>query len=374
MTKIGASIYLHLTTLEQLTSYTQLLGENKVQIIFTTLINFKPTEKEQLKKLIVLTTTAKKYNMDVYVDINQEFIDNFKLNITKRDDFIKWFKNQGFTGIRCDEGIAIQEQAKLSQNKLNFKIIINGSHAIEEVERLLLQYNANAKNLISCYNFYPQRYTGADIEFFSLNQAESIMNKIPFASFVTLLGKDKVGPWAYNDNLPALEMHRDWPLTTQIRHYVALCLDMIIVANQFLTEDDLVQMNNIDYETLSLNIQLSKNVTNNEKTIIFDDNIHIVRPDLAQDLIRSSMPRITYKDLSIPNQRTNEWLEIGDVVILNNDAQNYRGELHIITNKIKNDGIRNVVGKLAPKDLNFIPYLVSNRPFKFIGGNNHEKI
>nr|WP_308149824.1 phospho-sugar glycosidase domain-containing protein [Spiroplasma sp. AdecLV25b] len=225
-----------------------------------------------------------------------------------------------------------------------------------------------------CQQWCSYRHLRHAPEFFSLNQAESIMNKIPFASFVTLLGKDKVGPWAYNDNLPALEMHRDWPLTTQIRHYVALCLDMIIVANQFLTEDDLVQMNNIDYETLSLNIQLSKNVTNNEKTIIFDDNIHSVCPDLAQDLIRSSMPRITYKDLSIPNQRTNEWLEIGDVVILNIVAQNYRGELHIITNKIKNDGIRNVVGKLAPEDLNFIPYLVSNRPFKFIGGNNHEKI
>ncbi|BDT04618.1 MupG family TIM beta-alpha barrel fold protein [Spiroplasma ixodetis] len=86
-------------------------------------------------------------------------------------------------------------------------------------------YKANVNNLISCYNFYPQRYTGADIDFFCLNQSESVVNKIPFASFVTLLGKDKIGPWKYNDNLPTLELHRDWPL---VHKFVIILLYALI--------------------------------------------------------------------------------------------------------------------------------------------------
>ncbi|KNE87507.1 hypothetical protein PSTG_19107 [Puccinia striiformis f. sp. tritici PST-78] len=100
----------------------------------------------------------------------------------------------GLSGIRCNEGIDIKHQAKLSQNRLNFKIFINGSYVVNDINYLILFYKANVNNLISCYNFYPQRYTGADIDSFCLNQSESVVNNIPFASFVTLLGKDKIGP------------------------------------------------------------------------------------------------------------------------------------------------------------------------------------
>ncbi|WDA54252.1 MAG: MupG family TIM beta-alpha barrel fold protein [Spiroplasma endosymbiont of Drosophila atripex] len=366
MEKIGAAVYLHLANLEEIKNYTELLAKNNIKTIFTTLISFKKTDYENLKKLVVLTQIAKKYNIHVFADINIEFINEFNLNLNKRLDFIKFFKMYGLSGIRCNEGIDIKHQAKLSQNRLNFKIFINGSYVVNDINYLILFYKANVNNLISCYNFYPQRYTGADIDFFCLNQSESVVNKIPFASFVTLLGKDKIGPWKYNDNLPTLELHRDWPLVTQIRHYIALCIDMIIIANQFLTEYDLKMINEIDYKNLSLKIELNSNITDSEQQILFDKNIHKVRSDLARDIIRSVISRVIYQELDIPANNTNQWLEKGDVVILNNKAQNYRGELHIITNKIKNDGIRNVVGKLSKEDLNFIPFLVSNRSFRFI--------
>ncbi|UNF61404.1 phospho-sugar glycosidase domain-containing protein [Spiroplasma poulsonii] len=48
-----------------------------------------------------------------------------------------------------------------------------------------------------------------------------------------------------------------------------------------------------------------------------------------------------------------------------NEAQNYRGELQIVTKRMANDGIRNWVGQLDENEQKIVDCLISNREFSF---------
>ncbi|MGL5268567.1 MAG: MupG family TIM beta-alpha barrel fold protein [Spiroplasma sp.] len=368
MALFGASVYLHLASKKELTNYIELLGKYKIKLIFTTLISFKKEDEENWEKLKLVTGVAKKYQIEIYADIDGNSLKEFDLLNKKPKNLVSFFINMGLAGIRCDDGIALDLQAKLTQNNRQFKIIINGSHNIIHLEQMILNYKFDYNNVISCYNFYPQRYTGASVDFYLINQYESHINNISFAGFVTLLGKEYHGPWEYEDNLPSLEIHRNWTLLAQVHHLIALGTEIILIANQFIKEEDLKMLQSIDQEKLSLAIEPMKNISNEEKTILFDEKIHFVRPDLAQDIIRSTMPRVSYKELMIePRFCKSEYFEVGDVVILNHDAKNYMRELQIITKRVKNDGIRNLVAKVKEPYLSyFLTELKATRSFKFI--------
>lgn len=368
MTLFGASVYLHLATKEELNNYIELLGKYKIKFIFTTLISFKKADQEKWEKLKLVTDIAKKYQIEVFADVDGNTLKDLDLLNKKPKDLLAFFINKGLAGIRCDDGIALDLQAKLTQNHNNFKIVINGSHNIMQLEQLILNYRINASNVISCYNFYPQRYTGASVDFYLINQYESHINNIIFAGFVSLGGKDYHGPWEYEDNLPSLEIHRNWPLLTQIHHLIALGTEIIFIANQFVKEEDLKLLQSIDQAKVSLAIEPAKEISEAEATILFDEKIHFVRPDLAQDLIRSTMSRVSYKELTIDSRTYKEkYFEVGDVVILNQDAKNYMRELQIITKRVENDGIRNLVAKIKePYLTHFLSELKAGRTFKFI--------
>jgi len=98
---------------------------------------------------------------------------------------------------------------------------------------------------------------------------------------------------------------------------------------------------------------------------LFDDKNHFVRPDLAQDLfispIRNEVDKIKVR---ATNQ---EYFEVGDVIICNENALIDCGQLQIVTNRIKNDGIRNLVAKVKePYRSHFLSELKATRSFKFI--------
>lgn len=368
MSLFGASIYVHLATKDQLSNYIELLAKYQIKLIFTTLISFKKNDQDNWEKLSLVTQLAKKYQIDIFADIDEDVLRELELLHKKPKELIIFFMNKGLTGIRCNNGISLELQAKLTHNNNQFKIILNGSHNLMQLEKLLLGYRINSSNVISCYNFYPQRYTGASIDFYLINQYESHINNILFAGFVTLSGEEYHGPWNHQDNLPSLEIHRDWPLVEQIHHLIALGTDIILISNQFIKEEELNLLQSIDQEKITLVVSLEEDISNEEKIILLDEKIHFVRSDLSQDVIRSILPRITYKDLNInPKVNQSEYFNVGDVVVLNQNAKNYSGELQIVTKKIRNDSSRNLVAKVNEPYLSyFLSELKAIRSFKFV--------
>ncbi|WP_257787439.1 DUF871 domain-containing protein [Spiroplasma eriocheiris] len=102
-----------------------------------------------------------------------------------------------------------------------------------------------------------------------------------------------------------------------------------------------------------------------EQAILFDQEVHFVRQDLAEYLIRSTWSRIKYHEQDIPVRGAVKEFQPGDVVILNNKAKNYAGELHIILKPMPNDGIRNLVGHLDVNEQEIVKYLQPNTEFVF---------
>ena len=79
---------------------------------------------------------------------------------------------------------------------------------------------------------------------------------------------------------------------------------------------------------------------------------------------RSTMPRITYKDASIPARNTRD-LKRGDIVIVNENYDRYKGELHVVLKDMPNDGKKNVVAHLPEEELILLDYLDAWKTFAF---------
>src|SRR5699024_2105053 len=69
---------------------------------------------------------------------------------------------------------------------------------------------------------------------------------------------------------------------------------------------------------------------------------HTGREDASEYLLRSSFPRLQFKDREIPfrpcDKRT---FTRGDVLVVNDNLAHYRGEVEIVLTEVENDGQRN---------------------------------
>ncbi len=271
----------------------------------------------------------------------------------------------GLKGIRFDAGVSAKVIAKLTHNCVDIKIILNSSNSAQETP-YLLSLQAKKSNLVACWNFYPQRYTASSLSYFVEKTRTLKAAGILSHAFVALQRSDAQGHWQHNDKLPSIEMHRDLSLDFQIYHFVALGVDDIIVSTQFLNDEELMILNSINLNKITLNLKPSIEITPAEKTILSDQSVHFVRPDLAEYMIRSTFSQLKYHDHDIPPRHfEGKYFEKGDIVILNNKAQNYRGELQIISKQMVNDGIRNWVGQLDKSEWNIVDCLMPNREFSF---------
>ena len=77
-----------------------------------------------------------------------------------------------------------------------------------------------------------------------------------------------------------------------------------------------------------------------------------VLPDDCNDLIiRSSWPRVVFKGRSIPvRAREDEYAHRGDVLIVNDNLEHYRGELWIALKDIKLSDQYNLVGRIPEEE------------------------
>lgn len=361
MKRLGVSIYPNMDSKENIINYLTLASKYKVTRVFTNLLKVS-SSKEDVKNLFYdINTHAKQLGMEVIIDVAPSCFE--ELDITYDD--LSFFKEINADGIRLDEGFDGAIEAKMTRNPYGLKIEINASMDTAYVDQILA-FDANKSKLITCHNFYPQRYTGLGFDYFkkcSLKYQDLGLN---VAAFVFSNNKDAFGCWPEYDGLPTLEAHRDFSMDLQIRHLSATKLiDDIIISNCYPKQEEFEMINDIDFSKLCLKLDLNPNNTDLENEIIFEYD-HIVRGDMSEYMARSTMPRITYADSSISAHDTNSQLKVGDVVILNDDFGRYKGELHIILKEMPNDGKKNVVGKLSVNEDILIPYLTPWKAFKFI--------
>ena len=360
MARLGISLYPEHSTLEADMAYMTLAAKYGTKRIFSCLLSAEQSVEQIKAEFSAISKHAHDLGMEIILDVAPFVFE--KLGITY--DNLSFFQEVGVDGIRLDEGFDGLKEAIMTCNKYNLKIEVNASFGNKYIANIMSHY-PSVEGLITCFNFYPQRYTGLGLKHFNKCIEDIKAYNLKTAAFVSSNVEGSYGPWPVNEGLCTLEMHRDLPIDVQVRHlYATRGIDDVIIANCYASEEEFQAISKINPGILTFDIDYEKALSKSEEKIIFEPN-HFVRGDMSDYMARSTMPRVTYASESVVPANTRD-LKRGDIVIINDEYSRYKGELHIILQDMPNDGRKNVIGRIPKHEMMLLDYIEPWRPFAFV--------
>lgn len=365
---LGISIYPYKEKQEETLAYIDLAAKYGFGRVFTNLLMIEKGQEEMvLQSLKKAIQHARSQQMEVILDLNPAVFD--QLNISYHD--LSFFKEMGATGIRLDstfDGL-VESLITFDQTDLDLEInISNDTYYLENV----LSYQPNKKRIIGCHNFYPQRFTGLDYDYFIKCSEKYKALGLRTAAFVNS-HEAKHGPHPYTDGLCTLESHRDLAITLQAKHLIATGLiDDIIVANAFASEAELKALSQLLTNQVQFDVIFAEGTTELEKEVVLNHQ-HFNRGDINSYSIRSTFVKLEYQTADIPRNNLKENVIKGDITIGNNSFGQYKGELNIVKQAMPNHGgEKNVVAKIVPEELFLLPYIKPWSKFQFREAGQNE--
>ncbi len=345
MKRLGISVYPEHTTTEKTYEYIRYAGSLGFKRVFTCFLSLTGSSQETIEHFKGLTAVAHEAGMIVSADTNPEVFK--KMGATPYD--LSVFKEIGLDVLRLDGHFGEVEDIAITHNKEGIMIEYNASGTIA-IENMLA-CGADGENMCFCSNFFPQRHTGMGLDRYIELTSRYRKAGMHIASFITSQEKGTFGPWPVYDGLPTLEMHRDLPADLQLRHLAAinLCQD-ILVGNCFASREELKLLAETDLSRINTRIDLEEGICDTERDIVFWDK-HAHRDDCNDLIIRSSWPRVVFKGKSIPmRQRKEKIAHRGDVLVVNDNLEHYRGELWIVLKDLEVSDQYNFVGKIPEEE------------------------
>ncbi|MEE3928302.1 MupG family TIM beta-alpha barrel fold protein [Mycoplasmopsis ciconiae] len=359
---LGISIYPEKQDKKEIFRYIDKASEYKFKRIFSCLLSVTDTKENLIKNFSEINEYAHKKGMFVILDVNPRVFDTFGASY----DDLSFFKELKADGIRLDMGFDGKKEADMTFNTQNLLVEINISNDNKYLDNII-SYHPKKDFLIASHNFYPQKYTGLSLEFFNKITLKFKQNHIKTAAFVTS-EIAKVGPWDLSHGLCTLEISRNLPIKTQVKHlYATKLIDDIIIGNSFASDIELKQMSQVDPDIITFEVKTIEDFENNQviKDILFNEK-HFRRGDTNDFFVRSTQSRVKYKNESFLPQNTPKKLKRGDVVICNDNYKQYKGELQIILKDTDNDDLgKNVVAKIKEHEIFLLDYLPALGRFKF---------
>ncbi|SFJ75561.1 DUF871 domain-containing protein [Thermoflavimicrobium dichotomicum] len=358
MKQLGISIYPEHSTPEKDKAYIKMASQYGFRRIFTCLLSVDGNKEEIMNRFKEIIHFANDLGMQVILDVAPPVLR--KLNVSYDD--LSFFHELGAYGIRLDLGFTGHEEAAMTCNPYGLKIEINMSQGTRYVDQIL-SCQPNRDNLWGCHNFYPHRYSGLSYDFFVKCSQQFKDLGIRTAAFVNSHSAT-FGPWPVMEGLCTLEMHRELPIDVQAKHLFATGLiDDVIIANAYASEEELKALSQVDREVITFHVELSEDITDLERKIVLEET-HFYRGDVSDYLIRSTRSRVKYKAESFPPHNTVD-MKKGDLLIDNELYGQYKGELQIALQPMKNSGKTNVVGKIVDDEVFLLKYLKPWSKFKF---------
>ncbi len=356
---LGLSIYPAQAEEQAILEYLETARKYNYEWIFTSLlaVHEQNDDSDKLKRII---KHAKDLGYKLQVDVAPSVFE--ALNIEPTD--LSYFHELGVNAIRLDEPFNGHIESTMTFNPYGIELIVNASSDSHYLD-LILDYQANPNNITACHNFYPQAFTGLEREFF-LKTSRNIKAKgIKTAAFINGTSGTLCSTYS-KDGVCTLEEHRNKSVLAQAREMKNLNLiDDIYFATMFISEDELKTLSDVYYKEnmITLDIDLSTAINDVEKAIIED--FHFYRGDISKYMIRSTMMRIKYKAEPMPENNAKKVLKRGDVVILNDNYENYSKELHIVLCDFEpNNNKYNVVGRITDEQLVLIDLIKPWSKFK----------
>lgn len=344
MKQLGVSIYPSKSNLEEDKAYLKLASSYGFTRIFTSLLEISGDRDEVIEKYKNITEYGNSLGMNTTLDINPRLFDQLEIGY----DDLSFFAEIGADSIRLDLGFSGKEEALMTKNKHGLKIEVNMSSGTKYIDNVM-SYQPEKTNLIASHNFYPMRYAGLSRAHFDQTTAQFNEYNLNTSAFITSQ-VGEIGPWPVQTGLCSLEDHRDLPLEMQVTHYKLMnTLDDLIIGNAYASEEELKKASEAFFSPHPLiAVVLEEDISDLEKKLVLEE-LHTYRGDRSEYLLRSTHTRVKYKEEDFPARKV-ESVKAGDVIIGNDNFGQYKGETQIILKDIKDDGTRNVVGKLT-KDM-----------------------
>ncbi|RAL22685.1 DUF871 domain-containing protein [Thermoflavimicrobium daqui] len=355
--QLGISIYPEHSTAERDKEYIKLAHQYGFRRIFTCLLSAEGNKDEIFHRFKEIISYANELEMQVVIDVAPPVLS--KLNVSYND--LSFFQEMGAYGIRLDLGFTGLEESAMTYNPSGIKIEINMSQGTKYIDNII-SYQANLDNLLGCHNFYPHRYSGLSYDHFIKCSQQFKEKGIRTAAFVNSPSAT-FGPWPVTEGLCTLEMHRDLPIEVQAKHlYATGLIDDVIIANAYASEEELKALSQVNRDIITLNVELVEGISDIERKIVLEE-FHFYRGDVSEYLIRSTQSRVKYKAENFPPHHTED-IQQGDLLIDNELYGQYKGELQIALQPMKNSGKTNVIGRVVPEEAFLLKYLKPWSKFK----------
>lgn len=383
---LGISVYPDISPLEDIKKYIELSSKYGFKKIFSSMFSVEGSKEEVLDYFEELIAFSHKHGMVVDLDVNPDLFKRLDASI----DDLSVFSEIGVDILRMDQSFGKDKDFELMNNKYGIDIEFNSN--IKVVDGLV-KAGANPEDILVCYNFYPQRYTGFGWDVFREMSAElKSYGDVNIGAFVSSNNENTHGVWDSKDGLPTVERLRYLPIDTQARILLATGLiNDIIIGNAYASEDELKSLKevydnhsfdicneglkeSIESGTFTVNssqiIQLKpefyEKVSDVEKDILYNFAPHISIERNNEFIWRSRMSRIKDERAIEPRTSDKKYFDRGDVLIVNDKYRHYAGEVEIALGKVENDGERNLVARVNEDELMMLDLIDSGILVKFI--------
>lgn len=367
---LGISVYPDLRPLDEIKEYIKLASKYGFKRIFSSMFSVEGSKEEVLDYFRELIEYAHEYNMEVDLDVNPGL---FKRLGASEDD-LSVFADIKVDVLRMDLSYGGEKDYQLVKNPHGIKIEFNSS---PKIVKGLVDAGAKGDEFMVCHNFYPQRYTGLSWNsFLEKNKEMKELTNVNIGAFVSSNNTETHGVWDSKDGLPTVERLRGLPIDLQARVLLATgMVNDILIGNAYATEEELkalsevVKDDNINterpilkilVETGTINLdqlkvirlkpEICPDISETEKSVIFDFEPHMSLGDNSEWMWRSRMSRLDPDLVIEPRKYNKEYFEVGSIVMVNDNYKHYSGEVQIVKEPMENDGERNYIGKISEEE------------------------
>ncbi|AHI52585.1 MupG family TIM beta-alpha barrel fold protein [Spiroplasma culicicola] len=359
---IGISIYPEQSSFEKDKAYLDLAKNFGFKILFTSILHFgnDPEFHHKCEKVFKTIGYAKALGFYVVLDVEENSMKKAGIE----NDLLKC-KEIGVDCIRLDTPLRASEIAMFTFNKAEIDIQLNMSNNDHLITNIM-DYKPIAARLNGCHNFYPLKNTALPLQFFRECNQKYLAHRLETSAFVGSHIGEMTTAIGWKE-LPTIEIQRDLSIKAQAKIlFYSQEIDNVLIGNAYASEAEMMELAKVNRYVLTFNIKKENFVTDDESDIILSTS-HYRRGDITEMFIRSTMPRIYFKDRDIqPNNKKNKF-NIGDIVIINNNDEKYKGELHIILqDDFENiDNKYNYVASIKAEEKILLDYLQANSQFRF---------
>lgn len=377
----GISVYPDLSPLEDIKAYMALAARYGCSRVFSSMFSVEGSEQEILGYFKEFIDAAHSVGLQVSLDVNGPCLERFGASPAD----LTVFHELGCDILRLDTPLSTEGYLQFLANPYGIRLELNASLGERGEKRIfeLIERGGDPQKLLLCHNFYPQRYTGMKWEKFKAANRRLVKTGIPIAAFVSSHAQNTHGVWGAVAGLPTVERHRDLPMELQARELLATGnIDFVLIGNAYASEEEFKALQEVFRPVAppmdgrlaaimkamgvatgmtapalpkKLRIKLAPDITPAERRVLFEFYPHVDVGDSSEWIWRSRMPRFVYREEAFPPRpHEGEVFQTGDVVMVNDSYKHYAAEVQIVLKPILNDGTRNLVGRLASRELELL--------------------